>query len=85
MIITNIITMNQIINRIINIATYIFLFVAIYLVFADCKEFANVNLDSYNASNKLSIYILFGVRQIYNLSFLVIAYFLQTLKEVNND
>lgn len=78
--------MKQTINRIINIATYIFLLVGLYLVFADCKEFAKINLDLYNASNKLTIYVLFGLRQIYNLSFLVISYFLQTLKkEVKND
>ena len=77
--------MKQTINKLLNIATYIFLLVGLYLVFEDCKEFASINLDSYNASNKLSIYILFGLRQIYNLSFLVISYFLQTLKEVKND
>ena len=72
--------MKQTINRIINISTYLLLLVGLYLVFLDCKEFAKIDIDLYNASNKLSIYILFALRQVYNLSFLVIAYFLQTLK-----
>lgn len=78
--------MNQTINRIINIATYIFLLVGLYLVFLDCKEFAKIDFNLYSTRNKLSIYVLFGLRQVYNLSFLVISYFLQTLKrEVKND
>ena len=78
--------MKQIINRIINIAAYIFLLVAIYLVFTDCKEFANVDLNLYSIKNKAYIYLFFSIRQLYNLCFLLFAYFLQTLKkEVKND
>ena len=78
--------MKEIINKLINIATYIFLLVAIYLVFADCKEFAEVNLDLYSAKNKAYIYLFFSIRQVYNLSYMFFAYFLQTLKkEVAND
>ena len=78
--------MKETINRIINIATYIFLLVGLYLVFLDCKEFAKIDIDLYSTRNKVSIYVLFGLRQIYNLSFMIIAYFLQTLKkEVRND
>ena len=77
--------MKQTINKLLNIATYIFLLVGLYLVFLDCKEFAKIDFDLYSTRNKVSIYVLFGLRQIYNLSFMVIAYFLQTLKEVKND
>ena len=72
--------MKQIINRIINIATYLLLLVGLYLVFLDCKEFAKIDIDLYSTRNKLYIFVFFGLRQIYNLSFLVISYFLQTLK-----
>ena len=78
--------MKEIINKLLNIATYIFLLVAIYLVFADCKEFAEVNFDLYSIKNKAYIYLFFSLRQLYNLCFLLFAYFLQTLKkEVAND
>jgi len=72
--------MKEITNKLLNIATYIFLLVGLYLVFLDCKEFANVDLNLYSAKNKVYIYLFFSIRQVYNLCFLLFAYFLQTLK-----